>query len=103
MAMQYDKEGYLKNLSDWNHKVAEDIAHQENITLTEQHWQIIEVLREFYHSKSLSPPMRVFVKLVRQLLGEDIGNSIALHILFPPSPAKIAAKIAGLPKPTHCL
>lgn len=98
-----DKEGYLISLADWNHDVAKLIAKTENIELTSNHWEIIELLREFYDEFEISPAMRVLVKRVNQKLGEDKGRSIYLLQLFPPSPAKIASKIAGLPKPTNCL
>ncbi|MCW8884883.1 MAG: TusE/DsrC/DsvC family sulfur relay protein [Motiliproteus sp.] len=98
-----DAEGYLKDLDDWTEAVAELIAVQENIDLTEEHWQVIHLLREFYREFGISPAMRILVKQVRIKLGTDKGSSIFLMKLFPGSPAKIASKIAGLPKPTNCL
>jgi len=98
-----DKEGYLKILNDWSKPVAEAIALQEHITLTHQHWEIIELLQGFYQEFEISPAMRVLVKAVGQQLGKDKGRSIYLMALFPESPAKLASKIAGLPKPTNCL
>jgi tRNA 2-thiouridine synthesizing protein E len=47
--------------------------------------------------------MRPLVKLVKEQLGEDCGSSVYLMGLFGGSPAKTAAKIAGLPRPTNCL
>lgn len=98
-----DKEGYLKNLDDWDDVVAHALALQENIELTPAHWEIIQVLRDFHQRFEHSPPMRILVKSVKQALGEDKGNSIYLMQLFPDSPAKRAARIAGLPRPTNCL
>jgi len=98
-----DKEGYLKNLDDWSEVTAEAIAQQEQITLTEQHWEIINLLRDFYQQFEISPAMRVLVKTVGQQLGKEKGRSIYLMKLFPDSPAKLASKIAGLPKPTNCI
>jgi tRNA 2-thiouridine synthesizing protein E len=43
------------------------------------------------------------VKAVKQSLGDDKGRSIYLMQLFPGSPAKLAARLAGLPKPDNCL
>lgn len=99
----FDKEGYLQDHTQWSESTAETIAESVDITLTEEHWQVLHALRSFYNETELSPPMRVFVKLVRQNVNAELGNSITLHTLFPHQPAKIAAKIAGLPKPTHCL
>ncbi len=98
-----DKEGYLKHLDDWNKDVAEAIAYRENLSLTDEHWEIIELLRDFYRQFEISPAMRVLVKQTGNKLGPEKGRSIYLMKLFPPSPAKIASKIAGLPRPTNCL
>lgn len=101
-AIEIDNEGHLKNLSDWNKTIAQYLAKQENISLTEAHWEIIYLLREFYAEFELAPAMRAFVKRVAQRLGEEKGRSVYLLQLFPPSPARVAAKIAGLPRPANC-
>ena len=98
-----DKEGFLCALSDWSEAVANELARRENIVLSDAHWEIIVCLRKFYDEFELSPAMRPFVKYIAQELGKDKGKSIYLMTLFPESPAKIASKIAGLPKPTNCL
>jgi len=103
MTPQRDKQGFLINLDDWNETLAHEIALEESITLTDAHWDIIHILRSFYQEYAVSPAMRILVKTVKQQLGDDKGNSIHLLSLFPGSPAKIASKIAGLPKPTNCL
>ena len=99
----FDKEGFLRNLDDWNREVAEQIALAEGIDLTAAHWEIIELLREYYREFDSSPAMRPLVKYCRLKLGEDKGRSIYLMSLFPGSPAKIGSKLAGLPKPDNCL
>jgi tRNA 2-thiouridine synthesizing protein E len=98
-----DKEGYLCELEAWNEQVAEALALQEGIELMVEHWALIYLVRRFYDSYQVSPPMRVLVKQAREQLGEEQGNSIYLLKLFPGSPAKLLAKIAGLPRPTNCL
>jgi tRNA 2-thiouridine synthesizing protein E len=98
-----DKDGYLINLSDWNEEVADILATQENISLTIAHWEIVNLLQEFYREFEFSPAMRALVKYAEKKLGPEKGKSIYLLQLFPPSPAKIASKIAGLPRPTNCL
>mgnify|MGYP000279348023 CR=1 FL=1 len=98
-----DRQGFLVHLSDWNESVAQIIAKEENIELSSEHWEVIHLLRQFYQEFDLSPAMRILVKYVRQNLGSEKGTSIYLLTLFPNSPAKIASKIAGLPKPTNCL
>lgn len=98
-----DEQGFLLDLNDWNRELAEQIAQSEGILLSSSHWEIIELLREFYQEYSVSPAMRILVKQTRLKLGDDKGNSHYLLSLFPGSPAKLASKIAGLPKPTNCL
>ena len=98
-----DKDGYLINLNDWAKDAANALAAQENISLTTAHWEIIYLLQEFYREFELSPAMRALVKYTEKKLGPEKGKSIYLLQLFPPSPAKIASKIAGLPRPTNCL
>ena len=98
-----DKDGHLLHLNDWNKATALALAEQENIVLDNRHWEIIELLREFHTTFELSPAMRPLVKYIKSRLGADKGRSIYLMLLFPPSPARVASKIAGLPKPENCL
>lgn len=98
-----DKEGYLKDLDDWSPEVARALAAEMELELTPAHWEVIELLRAFYREFELSPAMRPLVKRVAQKLGPEKGRSIYLMKLFPPSPAKVASKIAGLPRPDNCL
>lgn len=98
-----DDDGYLQNLHDWNEAIALQLAQQEALELDERHWEVLHLLRQFYQQYDLSPAMRPLVKYVAQQLGADKGKSIYLMQLFGASPAKMAAKIAGLPKPENCL
>ncbi|MGM0534985.1 MAG: TusE/DsrC/DsvC family sulfur relay protein [Pseudomonadota bacterium] len=98
-----DPEGYLVNMDDWSPEIAEALAEEEGITLTAEHWEILQVLRDFYSRYEMAPAMRPLVKAVARALGPEKGRSIHLMRLFPGSPAKVAARLAGLPKPTHCL
>ena len=98
-----DSEGYLKNLSDWSKDIAQLIADRDSIVMSKDHWEIIHTLRAFYNEYQLSPTMRVLVKYIGAHLGKKKGSSIYLLQLFPGNPAKVAARIAGLPRPTNCL
>ncbi len=102
-AEAFDSEGFLRDLSLWNAAVAEQIAAAENLALTPAHWEVLELLRAYYHEYDSSPAMRPLVKYCAIHLGADKGRSIYLMSLFPGSPAKIGSKIAGLPKPDNCL
>ena len=98
-----DKEGYLKNLEQWDESVAAALAESCQIKLREPHWEVIHVVRKFYQQHQLSPPMRPLVKLVKRELGEEKGRSIYLMKLFGGSTAKTINKIAGLPRPANCI
>ncbi|MCZ7563328.1 MAG: TusE/DsrC/DsvC family sulfur relay protein [Burkholderiales bacterium] len=98
-----DEEGYLVNLSDWSEEVANHIAESEGITMTDNHWEVVNFLREYYNEFQIAPAVRVLTKAIGKKLGSDKGNSKYLYELFPYGPAKQACKIAGLPKPTGCV
>ena len=98
-----DPEGFLVNMGDWSPEVAERLAEEEGIVLSEEHWEVLRVLRKFYARFEQAPAMRPLVKAVGQALGPDKGRSMHLMKLFPGSPAKVGARLAGLPKPTNCL
>ncbi|AYN94371.1 MULTISPECIES: TusE/DsrC/DsvC family sulfur relay protein [Pseudomonas] len=102
-ALNVDKEGYLLDLGDWSVEIAEELALREGLSLTPEHWEILHALRDFYAEFQLSPANRPLIKYIAQTLGPEKGNSLHLNLLFKGSPAKLAAKLAGLPKPTNCL
>ena len=98
-----DEEGYLTDISEWNEDVAKVLAEQENVNMTEQHWEVINFLREYYNEFQIAPAVRVLTKAIGKKLGPEKGNSKYLYELFPYGPGKQACKIAGLPKPTGCI
>ncbi|MCK0744966.1 TusE/DsrC/DsvC family sulfur relay protein [Chromohalobacter nigrandesensis] len=98
-----DPEGFVVDLTAWTPAVAEALAAEDGRELTPEHWEVLEVLRDFYARYENAPAMRPLVKAVGQALGPDKGRSLHLMRLFPDSPAKVGARLAGLPKPTNCL
>lgn len=98
-----DKEGFLKNLKDWDKSVATAIAESEGVNLSEAHWEVLDLLRSHYQVHKVSLANRALVSLVKQQLGAEKGKSAYLMKLFTGSPAKISNKIAGLPKPDNCI
>ncbi|MEM6483521.1 MAG: TusE/DsrC/DsvC family sulfur relay protein [Pseudomonadota bacterium] len=98
-----NEQGFLDNVADWTPLVCKAMAAEEGLSLDEARWEIILLLRDYYEQYDSSPAMRALVKYVRQRLGEEKGRSIYLLTLFPDSPARLAAKLAGLPKPANCL
>ena len=102
-SFETDEEGYLVNLSDWEPGVADVMAKEDDLELTEEHWDIINFLREYYEEYQIAPAVRVLTKAVGKKLGKEKGNSKYLYALFPYGPGKQACRIAGLPKPTGCI
>ncbi len=98
-----DEEGYLINLSEWNEDVAKYLAAEEKVDLSDNHWEVINFLREYYNDYQIAPAVRVLTKAIGKKLGPEKGSSKYLYELFPYGPAKQACKIAGLPKPTGCI
>jgi tRNA 2-thiouridine synthesizing protein E len=90
-------EGFLTDPSQWTEEVAVELAREEGIEpLTEPHWQVIRFMRAEYEAKGTGPTVRV--------LGKTSGVPVKeLYQLFPKGPAKLAAKIAGIPKPRGCI
>jgi len=90
-------EGFLEDPAQWNQDIAVELARLEGIEpLTERHWQVIRFMRSEYETKGTGPTVRV--------LGKTSGVPIKeLYQLFPKGPAKLAAKIAGIPKPRGCI
>jgi tRNA 2-thiouridine synthesizing protein E len=92
-----DGEGFLTDPTEWSEKLASEIASGAGIPeLTERHWLVIRFMRERYLATGTAPSIRS--------LGKESGVPIKeLYELFPKGPAKLAAKIGGIPKPKGCI
>lgn len=104
----FDDDGYLLQTGQWNEELAAYVADSLGIVLTTAHWEVIATVQRYYASYELSPAMRPLVKYLARELGPDKGKSIYLLQLFrstttSDSPAKVVARIAGLPQPDNCL
>ena len=98
-----DENGFLGDTDNWSDDIAQAFAAKEGIDLTEAHWEVLSLLRDYYTAFGDSPANRALVNYAKQQLGADKGNSLYLMGLFPGSPARVGSRIAGLPKPTNCL
>lgn len=101
--IKLDAEGYLLDLNQWSPELAEKLAEKEGLILTEQHWLIINFVRNYYLENETTPAIRLLVKSLSNEYGSEIGNSRYLQRIFKDSPAKTVAKLAGLSKPAKCL
>ncbi len=98
-----DSQGYLLDSTQWTEDLATEIAKLESVELSDEHWQVVFFVREFYLEFNTSPAIRALVKAMQKKYGEELINSRYLYRLFPDGPAKQATKIAGLPKPARCI
>jgi dissimilatory sulfite reductase related protein len=96
-SVDVDAEGFLTDPQQWNEQIAEEIAYENGIPeLTERHWLVVNFMRERYLQTGNAPSIRS--------LGKESGVPIKeLYQLFPKGPAKLAAKIGGIPKPKGCI
>ena len=92
-----DAEGFLTYPQQWNEDVAAAIARQYGIAeLTDRHWLVVRFVRDRYLETGTAPSIRS--------LGKESGVPVKeLYQLFPKGPAKLAARIGGIPKPTGCI
>jgi tRNA 2-thiouridine synthesizing protein E len=95
--VERNDEGFFADPDQWTKAMASELAAAEGIDeLTDRHWQVIDFMRKEYFDKGTGPTVR--------LLGKTSGVSVKeLYQLFPKGPAKVAAKIAGIPKPRGCI
>ncbi len=101
--VEADEEGYITDISLWSKELAVLIAEDEKIEMSDDHWEVVKFLRDYYEEYQIAPAIRVLTKAVKKSMGPEKGNSQYLYELFPYGPAKQACKIAGLPKPTGCI
>ena len=92
-----DDEGFLSDPAQWNREIGAEIAAENGIAeMTDRHWQVVEYMRDQYLSEGTAPSIRT--------LGKASGVPVKeLYQLFPKGPAKLAAKIGGIPKPRGCI
>lgn len=94
-SVQCSDQGYLEVLEQWNPEIGKEIAAEEEIEMTDKHWEVIEYLQEQYKNE---------VALTIRRVGKSGVVSIKeFYALFPGGPLKKASRIAGIPKPVSCI
>ncbi len=95
--IEVDEDGFMENPEEWNEDVAKALATTEDVNdLTEEHWKLINYLRDYYQKYGIAP-------MIRKLCKETGFPLKKVYELFPSGPAKGACKVAGLAKPTGCV
>ena len=97
VAVEVNEEGFLEQPDQWTREVGEAIAAENGVAeMTDRHWQVVDFMRATFLEEGSAPSIRT--------LGKASGVPIKeLYQLFPKAPAKIAAKIGGIPKPRGCI
>ena len=91
--------GFLENLEDWSTELAELIAAEDELALTERHWDVLHYLRdEYVNNAGNQPNTRTLVKAMSKTWGDKSINAKTLYDLFPGDPSKQGGRIAGLPE-----
>jgi len=94
--LDVDAEGFLQKPEQWTEAIGLEIATAHGITMTDRHWVVSKFMRQRYLDTGTAPTIRT--------LGKESGVEIKeLYQLFPKGPAKLAAKIGGIPKPKGCI
>jgi dissimilatory sulfite reductase related protein len=95
--VELDEDGYICDPVHWSEDFVRVLAKLEELDeLTEDHWKVINYLREYYAKFGIAPMIRKLCK--------DTGFTLKeIYALFPSGPAMGACKLAGLPKPTGCV
>lgn len=95
--IEVDEDGFIADPNQWNEAVANALAETEGVDqLTEDHWKVVNYLRDYYLQFGIAP-------MIRKLCKETGFSLKQIYDLFPSGPAKGACKVAGLPKPTGCV
>ena len=98
-----DDKNYLAKLPQWSAENAVALGLEQDVRVGHDHLKVLLLARAFYRDYGFSPSMRPLCKTIAADLGVDKGRSIYLNQLFPGSPAKLVAQLAGLPRPKNCL
>jgi len=93
--VEVNAEGYLKNMNDWSPELAQEIASNENIQLTDKHFEVLNFLRA---KQAEGVPLSI-----RKIGNSGLVDIKQFYALFPGGPLKISSKIAGIPKPASCI
>lgn len=95
VTLAVNDEGYLEDSSQWTKEIAEEIAKELNIDLSDKHYEVINFLREKYEEGT---PLTI-----RKVGKSGIVDIKGFYQLFPGGPLKFSSKIAGIPKPASCV
>ncbi len=98
-SLDVDEEGFLLDATDWDRDMVPDIAKSVKVTMTEQHWEVVDYVRNYFVENHAVPELRTFLKHLRELYGKEQATRKYVYKLFPYGYGQQACKIAGMRKP----
>lgn len=97
------EKGNLKDSSQWNEKIATHMANKEDITLNNDHWEVINYLRKFYFEYGMAPMVKLLMKYMKEHCAAEKSSEDYLYKLFPQGPSRQGCRLGGLPEPQGCV
>ncbi len=95
ISVSFNEQGYLTNLDQWSKEVGLEIAKEEDVQMTDRHWEVVEYLQDQYRKEvALS---------IRKVGKSGVVSIKEFYQLFPKGPLKISSRISGIPKPVSCI
>ena len=95
-----DQEGYIQDMDEWSEAYARALAEKEGLALTDEHWEVIAYIRNYYHTHHVQAQVRDMIRHFRKAWGPERGNNRYLHDIFPRGgPQKQGNRLAGVRKP----
>lgn len=90
-------EGYIVNMDDWSEDFVIALAEHEGLELTDEHWEVVRFIRDFYQTHGVQANVREMIKHFRTVWGKEKGSNAYLHKIFPKGgPQKQGNRLAGI-------
>lgn len=92
-----DQEGYIQDMNEWSEAFVHGLANKEGLELTDEHWEVIRYIRDYYEEHRVQAQVRTMIKHFAKLWGPERGNNRYLHDIFPKGgPQKQGNRLAGI-------
>ena len=102
MLIPLDDDGHLINPDDWSEGLAVRLALQDGMELTDDHWQVIRFVRDYYLRFKTVPMPKILVKALSRTRGYEHISIRSLYALYPDAPMRRSCRYAGIPQPAGC-
>ena len=90
-------DGHLSHLEDWRPELAEQMANNEGLVLTEEHWGVLNTMRAYYEEYNTSPILKLLRRELSRKFDAERASESSLNRLFPQGVQYQASRLAGIP------